>query len=204
MAEGLSLDRVQKLGEVINQGLGRSGGVLAEMTGLPMEITTARLEIIPLNEVASRGGGPDAVGLGLYQGITGDIDGHLLLFFSEKEAYALVDHLLELPKGTSKANGEFGDLELSALSELSNITGSFFMNSLADITALEIVPSTPAVVLDMLGSILDIILADLSSRGNQALVVDANFTGMDQQVCGNFFLLPTPEALETILQRLGA
>lgn len=203
MAGELDSDKLLKLGEVINRGLGQSGAVISEMTGLAMEIKAPRIEMIPLKEIAVIAGGPAAVGVGLYQGITGDVDGHLLLFFSEQNAYSLVDLLLELPEGSTAGRGELGPMEYSALSELSNVTGSFFMNSLADLTGLEIIPSTPAVVLDMLGSILDNILAELSSKGDQALVAEAEFEGMSKGIRGCFLLLPTPEALEIILDRLG-
>jgi chemotaxis protein CheC len=202
MSGELSLGQLLKLGEVINKGLGKSGSVIAEMTGLAMEIKAPRIEMVPLKDIAEIAGGPELVGIGLYQGITGDVDGHLLLFFSEANAYSLVDLLLEVPMGSTSAQGELGSLGYSALSELSNVTGSFFMNSLADVTGLEIIPSTPAVVLDMLGAILDNILAELSSSGNHALVAEAKFEGMSKGIQGCFLLLPTLETLEIILNRL--
>ncbi len=203
MVVGLDVAKLDRLGEVIAKGLSNSAAVLAEMTGLNLEIKAPSIDIVPLNEIASKAGGAQAVGVGLYLGIAGDVDGHLLLFFPEQNAYSLADLLLELPEG-STAQGGLGEMEHSALSEMSNVTGSFFLNSLADITGLEIMPSTPAVVLDMLGSILDYILAELSCRGNQALVVEAEFAGMSKGISGCFFLLPSPEALEIILSRLEA
>lgn len=202
-------EHVKKLEMAVSKGLGGSGEVLSEMVGLPIEIQAPRMEIVPLNKIAEMAGGEAEVGVALYMAIAGDVEGHLLLFFSEQNAYSLVDLLLEQPASTTaesigKNGGELGALETSALSEMCNVTGSFFLNALSDLTSLEITPSTPAVVRDMLGSILDYILADLSCQGDKALMVETQFVGQQGGIHGSFYLLPTPEALERIQQRLEA
>ncbi|HEX3032341.1 MAG TPA: chemotaxis protein CheC [Bacillota bacterium] len=199
--------QIRRLQQAVSQGLAGSGAVLSEMVGLPIEIQAPVMEIVPLNRIAEMAGGEAEVGVALYLAIAGEIEGHLLLFFSEQNAYSLVDLLLEQPVGTTaeailKGTGELASMETSALSELCNVTGSFFLNALSDLTALEITPSTPAVVKDMLGSILDYILADLSCRGDQALMVETRFVGQQGGFQGSFYLLPTPEALGLILRRL--
>lgn len=204
-----NLKQVKKLEIAVSRGLAGSGEVLSEMVGLPIEIEAPMMEIVPLNKIAEIAGGEAEVGVGLYMAIAGDIEGHLLLFFTEENAYSLVDLLLEQQTGTTsdclgKNGGELGALEISALSEMCNVTGSFFLNALSDLTSLEITPSTPAVVRDMLGSILDYILADLSCQGDQALMVETQFVGQQGGIQGSFYLLPTPEALERIQQRLEA
>lgn len=206
-------EHTKKLEMAVRQGLAGSGEVLSEMVGIPINIDAPKMEIVPLNKIAEMAGGEAEVGVALYLAIAGDVEGHLLLFFSEPNAYALADLLLEQPGGTTeeslrKNGGELGDLEISALSELCNVTGSFFLNALSDLTLLEITPSTPAVVRDMLGSIIDYILADLSCRGDRALMVETQFVGqqgnINGSIQGSFFLLPTPEGLEHILQGLEA
>ncbi|HEX3032448.1 MAG TPA: chemotaxis protein CheC [Bacillota bacterium] len=196
---------IRKLEGAVGKGLAGAGAVLSEMLGVPMTIRAPRMEVVPLSEIAQLAGGNAEVGVALYLAIAGDVDGHLLLFFSEDNAYSLVDFLMEAAPGTAAASGgELGSMEMSALGELINVTGSFFLNALSDLAKLEITPSTPAVVKDMLGAILDYILADLSCRGDQALMVETKFEGGQGGIQGSFYLLPTPEALELILHRLGA
>ncbi|AVX19254.1 chemotaxis protein CheC [Carboxydocella sporoproducens DSM 16521] len=191
--------QLEKLEQAIKDALQNSGQVFSEMLGLEVRIISPRLDLLNLKEVLSWAGGPETVGLGLYQAVTGNISGHLLLFFEEGQGFRLADFLLMQPPGTTR---ELGEMERSALAELSNVTGSFFMNALADMTGLEIVPSTPAVVYEMLGAIFSDIVADLSLSGNQALVVETEFHVGEQEMKGHFFFMPNPESLQILLAHL--
>lgn len=190
---------LEKLEHAIKDALQNSGQVFSEMLGLEVKIVSPRLDLLDLMEVLGWAGGPETVGLGLYQAVTGNISGHLLLFFEAGQGLKLVDFLLMQPAGTTR---ELGDIEKSALAELSNVTGSFFMNALADMTGLEIIPSTPAVVYEMLGAIFSDIVADLSLSGNQAMVVETEFHVGEQEMKGYFFFMPNPESLELLLTHL--
>ena len=201
MSFTLENSKFKILEEAVQIGLGASGQVFAEMTGLPLNIEAPKLAFVKLKEVALLAGGPESTGIGLYQAITGDIEGHLLLFFSGESGYDLASQLMGEPPGTYY---QLDEIVHSALAELSNVTGSFFMNALADKSGLEIVPSTPAVVYDMLGAILSGVLAELSIVGDDALVVETYFAGSGSRIKGYFFLLPTPEGLDKILKGLEA
>ena len=70
----------------------------------------------------------------------------------------LIDLQIGLVPGSTR---NLGEMELSVMGEMGNITGSFFLNALADATNLTLAPSPPAVMVDMAGAILDIALAEI-------------------------------------------
>ena len=79
-----------------------------------------------------------------------------MLVIPIQRALELVDLLMGQTIGTSKT---FGSLERSALAEVGNLTATFFMNSVAKISGIGLRPTPPAVMVDMVGAILDIIIA---------------------------------------------
>lgn len=198
--EMLSPDKINALSAIVERALGEAAAVFSEMVNQEIQIDVPKVAMVPLKSIADEAGGPEHVGAGIYMGLAGDGNGHVILFFSEPSTYQLLDLILEVEPGTTQSLGE---IELSALAELGNVTGSSFLNHLADQTNLELLPTTPAVALDMLGAILSSVLADLATSGSQALLVETKFRSGDKKsVSGYFFLLPQPQSLLLISDRL--
>ena len=94
-------------------------------------------------------------------------------------------------------------MELSAISEAGNIISSTYLNALAMFTRMTLMPSPPAVGVDMAGALLDGVLALYGEIGDYVLVLENKFRKGDLDVIGHLFLLPEPEALDSILSALG-
>lgn len=197
----LSNEQVQVLTKVAVRGTRNAATVLSEMVGQDIRVTAPKVQLVPLKDVAREAGGPEVCSVGIYLGVSGDIAGHMVLIFPLHSAFQLVDLLMECPPGTTTVLEE---IEQSALAELGNVTGSSFLNALSDFTRLKICPSPPAVVVDMVGAIIDTVLADLSLVSEEAFIVETTFSENAQEIKGIFFLVPDPLSLETILQSLGA
>lgn len=198
--ETLSSDNIEVLSHIVDRALNEAAVVFSEMVNQEINIDAPSVLLVPLKSVANKAGGPERIGAGIYMGITGDGSGHVILFFSEESVYKLLDLILEVAPGTT---AELGDMEISALSELGNVTGSSFLNHLADRTKLELLPTTPAIAHDMLGAILSSVLADLATSGGQAMLVETKFRGgQTDSISGYFFLLPHPQSLSLIVDRL--
>ncbi len=94
------------------------------------------------------------------------------------------------------------ELTQSALGELGNVVGSAFLNELADRFSMDVKPSPPAVVRDMIGALLATLAAALAEEERKELpVVQAQLVG-NGDTC-NAYLLWIPghrdwERLETL------
>lgn len=170
------------LHNVIRLGLDNASDALSTMTVGGTVLAEPRLSFLPLHLVPTVAGGPEALVVGIYLGIEGDLSGHLMLLFAAESAAKVVDMLMEQPEGSTQ---EIDELALSALGEAGNVTGSAYLNTLANRTGLKIIPSAPAVVMDMAGAILQSVVAELYLFGNEVLVVGTEFNS----VTGHFLLM---------------
>ncbi|MDY6893335.1 MAG: chemotaxis protein CheC [Chloroflexota bacterium] len=183
---------------LVSKGISKAISGLSEMVGQTMKVTALNPVQVPLKDVPDLFGGPEELAVGIYLSISGSANGHILLVYKPKIAFELVDLLMEEALGTTN---DLDEIETSALGEMGNIMGSFFLNSLADHTGLSLQPSPPVVIMDMAGAILDIALADMMMYSDVASIIDAAFGTDDQQVTGSFLVLPTPDLLVTLSQQ---
>ena len=94
-------------------------------------------------------------------------------------------------------------MDESALMEIGNILSGSFLNALSYFTKMTLLPSLPALAVDMAGAILSVILIQLGQVGDYALVIETEFATEAYDVRGHFFLIPDPGSLNVILGTLG-
>jgi len=145
-------------------------------------------------------GGADSHVVGIYLRVQGSIGANILFVLPIDNARLLVDMLMAVPSGSTR---DFGEIELSALQEVGNIVAATYLNAMVMFTQLKMVPSVPVLGIDMAGAILDAILAQFGEVGDYVLVLETKFRKDRQDVVGQFFLLPEPGSLDTILSALG-
>ena len=91
--------------------------------------------------------------------------------------------------------------------EIGNILASAFLSAIGQLAGLSLIPSVPGYARDMAGSILDLVLIELSRLEDTALVIETVFREAGEGIHGHFFLLPDPQTLEATLraaERAGA
>ena len=173
---------------------------LSQMVNREIEMNAVSARQIPVDDLPDLFGGREKVAVAVYLAVSGATDGHMFLVYPPETAMSLVDLLMGQEPGTTE---EISEMEASALGEMGNIMGSFYLNALSDATGLLLMPSPPAVIMDMAGSILDVALADILQESDDALVIEAIFSTKDQQITGNFLVLPNPAFLKQLSQRVA-
>lgn len=173
-----------------------SGGVNSALTGLSqmvnkqLNVTDVRIKQVMVKDVPDLFGGPEAVMVGVYLGVQGYANGHMIVAYKPETAFNLVDMLLGQPISSTQ---ELKEMEQSALGEVGNIMGSFFLNYISDKTGISYRVSPPAIMMDMAGAILDVILSAVLEHTEQTYIVDATFGADDKSVAGTFLVLPVPD-----------
>jgi chemotaxis protein CheC len=191
---------------VINRALARSAEMLTVMSGVEISITSSAVERVPLVEVPMAVGAPEEPAVGVYVGMEGEGNGYLLLLMDELMAANLAGLLLDEPAESINIADE---LPASALAEAGNVSCSAFMNELGEATGLLLLAMPPVVVNDMRGAILDVAIADLAQNGDEALLIRTHLGRADDSTGGTgvnarLLVIPTPETLDSILERLGS
>lgn len=192
----LTQTELEVLLSIVQRGLDDSSKALSSMTTGGIQLEDPRLQFLPLNVVPGIAGGPEKVVVAVYLGIDGDLNGHLMLLFTQESGLKVVDMLMEQPLGTSRELDEIG---ISALAETGNVCGSSFLNALSDRTGLTIIPTTPAVLVDMAGAILESVVTELYLNGDEVLVVETGFNG---EIPGHFLLMPDQDSMARLIAAL--
>jgi chemotaxis protein CheC len=173
-----------------------AANALSEMALREITAVSPEVRMVDLTHLSMVAGDPERAVVAVYLGIQGDIQGHILMAFSESMALGLVDMLMGQDEGTTT---ELGDLEISALAEAGNVAGSFFLTTIADWSGLTLPPTPPVVIHEMCGAILDTLAAELALQAHdQAMVIDAQFTCDGQVVDASFFMFPGDQMVDMV------
>ena len=193
----LQLDALREIGNV---GAGNAATALSQILNRKIGMTVPTVSILPLGDVPDVVGGPDAMVAGVYLRVFGFAPGSILFLLPRDSAYYLVDMLMGREGG---ATVSLNSMDESALMEIGNILAGSYLNALSCFTQFTMLPSIPALAIDMAGAILSVILSQLGQMGDHALVIETEFSTENDGVSGHFFLIPDPGSLSSILSALG-
>jgi chemotaxis protein CheC len=168
---------------------------LSEMIGEELTMSDPVVSLVSVYDLPSLIGGAETEAIGVYLSAEGGLAGQFLLIFPYKHGLEMVDLLLFEPLGTTQ---ELGSMEKSALAESGNISGTFFLNRISEITGLTTLPSTPVVMVDMIGAILNIIQASVLGVTEQVMIIRTMIMQRDRQVEVNFWFIPNPQTIESL------
>lgn len=196
----LSLMQLDALKEIGNVGAGNSATALSQLINRKIDMTVPQIAIMPLGDVPDVVGGPDAMVAGVFLRVYGPAPSSILFLLPRDSAFSLVDMLMGREQGHTTS---LNSMDESALMEIGNILAGAYLNALSHFTKLTLLPSIPALAMDMAGAILSVILIQLGEMGDHALVIETEFTTENDGVKGHFFLIPDPGSLSTILSAIG-
>jgi chemotaxis protein CheC len=179
-------------------GIERAADGLSEMIGQKIVMSVPTVTVVPITSVPERVGGAESMVVGIYLASEGEMGGHVMLILAMPDALRLVDLLVGQPEGTAT---ELDALARSALAEAGNLAASFFLNGIAAALGLEGRPSPPAVIVDMAGAILDIMLVTAGELGDDVLLLESVFQRAGRQLKLYFWVLPDLAPLRTLLGR---
>lgn len=161
---------------------------LSRMIGKEIQVFSFDVKKVKVRDVPYEFGGPEALIVGVYLQVK-DSTGHMFVGYEPKVAGELIDMLLGQPPSSTL---QFSEMEQSVLGEIGNLMGSYFLNTLAEGAGVSLLPSPPAVMIDMAGAILDVPLSRFLEQGEETPVVTASFGTRDKQIDGKFLIVPAP------------
>jgi chemotaxis protein CheC len=186
--------QLDALRELANIASGTAATALSQMLGQEVELNVPRALALPLADAVESAGAPEDVVTGVVLGLEGDVDALVLLLIPIKDSETLCQLL------GVEAQTEVGD---SALSEIGNILGTSYLNALAMMTGLDLMPTPPALTTDLLGAIVASVLAQAAGETDIALVLDSELDLAEQPCSLSFMLLPASGRADELLAPLG-
>jgi chemotaxis protein CheC len=188
---------IEQMQYIVEKGFANAAKGFSDMVGFELTVDNPEVKTVPLNDIPMLLGGPENDAVGIYLKIEGDMTGQIMLILPLERAMAIVDMLMEEPDGTTK---ELGSMERSALAEVGNLTGSFFLNAIAENTGLKLMPTPPAVMVDMIGAILSVVIATMDEVNDNVLMFQATYKLNNRLIDANFWIVPDARSLENLLK----
>lgn len=183
---------------IASEGIKNAAQGFTSMVGRKIEVSDPIARLVPLLTLPKIVNGPEDDSVGIYLRFEGDLVGQIILIVPFQKALELVDLMMTSPVGTTQT---LGSLEKSALGELGNLCGSFFLNAMAKIVNASFRPTPPAVMVDMVGAILDIVVASSDDAGEDVLLMKAKFTDGPRSVDVDFWVIPDMNELHSLMNK---
>lgn len=193
----LSALQLDALKEVSNIGAGNAATALSMLIGKKVDMTVPAVNVVRLDDIVEENGETEVAGTVVR--VLGDIAGNILLVFENSTSENIIKKLV----GSNESpESEMGS---SVLCEIANIISAAYMNSIAQLTNLAILPSVPATSYDMLGAILTTTFIESNQYDEYILDIETVFLDEDteENIGGHFYYIPMPGSLEKILKSIG-
>lgn len=190
--------QLDALKELCNIGCGHAAHALSRLVGgrrVDINVPTAMLA--SAEELPRLLGGAHEPVVCAQLDIVGPLNGSLLVVLSSEDAKLLTELLLgAAPEGT------LAGAHRDAFSEMANILASACLSAIGNLTGLKLLPSVPRLSEDSAASVV----AGAVNKGPRELgvVLEAQFTTVTSpSLSGHLVLVPDPNSLKALLQKLG-
>jgi chemotaxis protein CheC len=187
----LELSAIQ---EIANIGTGNAATALSQLVARPVDIGVPRAELVGLAEAAERIGPPEQEVMAVLTPVRGDLGANMLLAFGPASAEAL--------------GGLFGiematEMGVSMMQEVGNILTGSYTTAISAMTGMSLEPAPPLVAHDMLGAVVDAILAMSVLESDTVLFLQTAIQIEGTAVEFAFLLVPGEGMVPTLLGALG-
>lgn len=188
------------LREVGNIGAGNAATALAKLLDKQVDMKVPLVKIVPFSEVAESLGGAEEVVVSVFLRVLGDCHGNMFFMLSVPSAKKMLSRLVGIETDDPES---FTEMEMSALQEIGNIMVSSYLSSLGDLTRMSLIPTVPALAIDMTGTILSFGVMEYGQTGDKALLIYTRFLEDELDVEGHFTFIPDPQSFSKLFASLG-
>lgn len=195
--EQMSTTYYDVLKEIGNIGAGNATTALASLLQSKVDMNVPQVMMLDFQDVGALLGGEEQELAAAYLGVEGDINGSILFLIKKETAMMIAQKLLG-----EYCGDDLGEMECSAVKEVSNIITGSYLNAIATLTGLTIYPSVPDLTVDMAGAILSVPAIEFGIIGDKILLIQSQLKN-EIEMDGYFIMVPEPESYVKILTSLG-
>lgn len=193
--DSIQLDVLREMGNI---GAGNATTALAKLLNSKIDMKVPKVAMVDFPNLASTIGDEEDLMVAVLVTLTMDINGMMMFMMTKESAKFLIEQML----GGMEVNDEFGEMEMSVISEIGNIISGSYLTALSSLLNMSIDMSIPYVSIDMAGAIISVPAIEFGKIGDEVLLIQTDF-GDDFKVNGFFVLIPELESYKKILSALG-
>ena len=154
---------MQELGNI---GAAHAATTLSQMLGSTIEMSVPAIKVIDLSQLGDYMGEESAAMVAFE--LQGDIPhgGYVLFYITRESAIRMTNTML----GMTETNRTLSEMDESALLEVGNIMVSAFLDATAELLGFVMLPSPPALTIDMAHAAMQSLIAQMQEETNEVLL----------------------------------
>lgn len=195
----LTEEQRKELWELGNAGAKNAATVLSTL--LNQEISIRVPSILMINLANLQDYVDDSLAALVVFQIKGQVSGggSLVLYVPKASILRLSNIMLGQPEG----DREIDEMDASMLHEVGNIMTSAYLDACATLLSIILLPSPPAMVIDMAHAVLATIIAthEMEDHADQVIFFKTEMFCSEQEIDAELFLLPSHALLTELLNR---
>lgn len=188
------------LREIGNIGAGNATTALAKMVNAKIDMKVPKVALVDFPNLSATIGNEEELMVAVLVTLSGDIKGMMMFMMDKKSTKFLIQQMLA--GSGMEISDDFGDMEMSVVSEIGNIISGSYLTALSSLLKMSIDMSIPYTAIDMSAAIISVPAIEFGKIGDEVLLIQTDF-GDDFDVKGFFILIPELESYGKILTALG-
>ena len=196
----VSEEQLDFLREMMNIGGGNAATALSQMLQQEVNLMIPAVHVVATTEVPPILDDPSLPVTCVRMDMVGDTTGSLF-FIVPAEHKANLIHLAQQatpgPKDTGIAAGR------SIITEIGNIVAGVYMGAIHDFCKLNIYHTLPVLKIDMIQSLLDGSIAEMTQQVQIAFMIENVFVVEEHRLRTFFLILPSATSVKTLVDSMG-
>jgi chemotaxis protein CheC len=186
-------DAIQELGNI---GAAHAATSLSQMLGSTVEMSVPAIKAIDISELGNYMGEESAAMVAFE--LQGEIPhgGYIIFYISRESAIRLTNTML----GLTEMNRTLNEMDESALIEVGNIMISAFLDATAELLGFIMLPSPPALSLDMAHAAMSSLIAQMGEEIDEVLLFSTELVCEEHKIDSDIIMLPESTTLAKIVE----
>ena len=212
----LSGEQVDFLTEMMNIGAGHATTALTQILGCKVDTIVPKVMALPMPHLTTTFKDPSLPVTAVKMDMVGSITGCTFFVVPQdqmKTLAGIVEHAnaewLVPSAGLPHAAAKFatytqpqGNMDVSIVTEIANIIVGVYMTAINEFCKLNIYHTVPVAATDMIQSLLDEALAQMSSQAQAVFLVENEFTVKGRQLVTYLLIVPSAESINTLVDSI--
>ncbi|MFA4823754.1 MAG: chemotaxis protein CheC [Methanoregula sp.] len=188
-------DAIQELGNI---GAAHAATTLSQMLSSPVSMSVPAIKTIDLAELGNHIGDESAA-MVVFE-LQGEIQhgGYIIFYITKESAIRLTNTML----GMTEMDRELNEMDQSALLEVGNIMVSAFLDATAELLGFIMLPSPPALSIDMAHAAMESLIAQLGDDVDEVLLFSTELICEEHKIDSDIIMLPEISTLKRITELL--
>jgi chemotaxis protein CheC len=188
-------DAIQELGNI---GAAHAATTLSQMLGSTIEMSVPAIKVVDLSQLGEYMGEESAAMVAFE--LQGDIPhgGYILFYITRGSAIRLTNTML----GLTETSRPLNEMDKSALLEVGNIMVSAFLDATAELLGLIMLPSPPALTIDMAHAAMQSLIAQMQEETNEVLLFSTELVCEEHRIDSDIIMMPETSTLVKIVELL--